>query len=85
MRTKNEFDKPKCYQIRVLGHLNHHWKRWFDELDISYEENSITRLTGKILDQPQLFGLLIKIRDLGLSLISVTELRDKPIQTSNSK
>jgi hypothetical protein len=59
------------YQIRVKGHLNHRWSRWFDGLAITHEPDGSTLLTGAILDQPALYGLLIKLRNLGLSLLSV--------------
>lgn len=59
------------YQIRVKGHLNHRWSRWFDGLAITHEPDGTTLLTGAIVDQPALYGLLIKLRNLGLSLLSV--------------
>ena len=77
MKSEHEFETPKCYQIRVQGHLDQHWKQWLDELDISYEEQGITVLSGKVIDQPQRYGLLVKIRDLGLSLVSVIQITDE--------
>ncbi len=77
MRSEREFEKPRRYQIRVHGHLNHHWKEWLEGLEITYEKHGITVLTGCVIDQPQLHGLLIKIRDLGLSLISVNEVTEE--------
>jgi predicted alpha/beta superfamily hydrolase len=73
MKPELAFEIPRCYKIRVRGHLNHHWKEWLDGLEISYEKHGITVLTGKVVDQPQLHGILLKIRDLGLSLVSVSE------------
>ncbi len=77
MGEAREFEKPKCYQIRVHGRLNHHWKEWLDGLEITYEMHEITVLTGFVTDQPQLHGLLVKIRDLGLALISVNEVTNE--------
>jgi predicted alpha/beta superfamily hydrolase len=73
MKPELPFETPRCYQFRLRGYLNHHWKEWLDGLDFSYEKNGITVLTGKVVDQPQLHGILLKIRDLGLSLVSVSE------------
>lgn len=62
-----------CYQIRVDGHLNSRWSRWFEGLVISHQEDGTTLLTGPIIDQPALHGLIIKIRDLGMPLLSVVQ------------
>ena len=61
----------QIYQIRVKGHLDSHWSGWFDGLNMTHEKEGTTLLTGPVADQPALHGLLIKIRDLGLTLISV--------------
>ena len=63
--------EPAFYEIRVKGHLDSHWSAWFDGMAVTTEENGETILTGPIRDQPALHGLLIKIRDLGLPLLSV--------------
>lgn len=59
------------YQIRVEGHLDSGWTDWFDGLTITREDGGNTLLTGEVVDQSALYGLLKKIRDLGMSLISV--------------
>ena len=59
------------YQIRVKGHLAPQWTDWFEDFAISLEENGDTLLTGSIVDQAALYGLLRKVRDLGLPLLSV--------------
>ena len=59
------------YQIRIKGHLNKKWSDWFDGMRISLEDNGETLITGFVVDQAALHGLLKQIRDLGISLISV--------------
>lgn len=59
------------YQIRVQGHLNGSWSEWLGGFTVTSEEDGTTVLTGPVVDQPALHGLLIRIRDLGLSLLSV--------------
>lgn len=59
------------YQIRIKGHLGREWKDWFEGLTITLEEDGNTLLTGLVVDQAALHGLLKKVRDLGLSLVSV--------------
>jgi hypothetical protein len=59
------------YQIRVQGHLEDEWSDWFDGMNITHLENSETLLAGPVADQSALFGLLIKINSLNLTLLSV--------------
>jgi hypothetical protein len=59
------------YQIRIKGHLGQQWTEWFEELTITLEENGDTLLTGPVVDQAALHGLLKKVRDLGMPLLSV--------------
>lgn len=59
------------YEIRIKGHLDESWADWFDGLVISHEENGETRLSGSIPDQAALHGVLNRLRDLGIQLISV--------------
>ena len=62
---------PMIYQIRMKGHLGPHWTDWFGGLTITLEDNGDTLLTGPVQDQAALHGLLKKLRDLGLPLLSV--------------
>ena len=62
---------PTSYQIRVAGHLPPQWVDWFEGLTITLAEDGDTLLTGPAIDQAALHGLLKKVRDLGLSLVSV--------------
>ena len=59
------------YEICVKGHLDSRWSDWFEEFDIALTDNGETRLSGPVLDQAALYGVLIKVRDLGLPLVSV--------------
>ena len=61
----------KDYQIRIEGHLGSQWTDWFDGLSVTLEADGRTLLSGPVPDQPALHGLLKKVRDLGLPLISV--------------
>ena len=62
---------PTGYQLRVDGHLDQHWSPWFGSLTLTHEDDGTTCLTGAIADQAELHGLLMKIRDLSVTLISV--------------
>lgn len=63
--------QPAVYQIRVRSHLGSDWTDWFEGLTITLEEDGDTVLTGPVVDQAALHGLLKKVRDLGMSLVSV--------------
>lgn len=65
---------PMIYQIRIKGHLGPEWTDWFDGLTITPEEDGNTFLSGPVVDQAALHGLLKKVRDLGMPLISVTSI-----------
>jgi len=64
-------DQDPCYEIRFKGHLDDRWSAWFEGLTITLEDNGDTLLTGLVIDQAALHGLIKKVRDLGLLLISV--------------
>ncbi len=69
--TENQ-SEPGLYEIRVKGHLDDRWSDWFEGLTITLEENGDTLLTGPVIDQAALHGLIKKVRDLGMPLVSVS-------------
>jgi len=73
----SEFDpgQPMVYQIRIKGHLGRQWTDWFEGLTITLSDNGETLLTGSVVDQAALHGLLKKVRDLGMPLLSVNHVR----------
>jgi hypothetical protein len=77
---KSDPNQPGVYQIRIKGHLGNQWTDWFEGLTI-LEDNGDTLLTGPVVDQAALHGLLKKVRDLGLPLLSVN--RVEPGQADN--
>lgn len=77
--------QPTIYQIRVHGHLDSQWTDWFEGLDITPSENGETLLTGPVIDQAALHGLLKKVRDLGISLVSVVPVQSNPIVIKGEK
>jgi len=69
--TKTDSRQPTIYQIRVKGHLGSQWTDWFGGLTVTLEDNGETLLTGAVVDQAALHGLIKKVRDLGMPLVSV--------------
>jgi hypothetical protein len=64
-------DTPKIFQIKIKGHLGPQWMEWFEGLSITLEEDGNTLLAGPVTDQAALHGILKKVRDLGMPLLSV--------------
>ena len=64
------------YEIRITGHLAPRWEAWFDGLTLTTEDDGTTTIHGSVADQAALHGLLQKLRDVGLPLISVQQLTD---------
>ena len=70
-----------CYHIHIQGHLPDHYAAWFAPLVITLEASGETLLAGELVDQGALFGILLKIRDLGLPLLTVTPTPEWVVQT----
>lgn len=83
LESKPTPSQTVVYQIRIRGHLDSRWTDWFDGLTITLEEGGDTLLTGPVIDQAALHGLLKKVRDLGMPLVSVSPV--KPGQADVSK
>ena len=77
--SSNEKAEPLIYQIRVQGHLDRKWADWFSGLSITLLDNGETLLTGLVLDQAALHGLLKKVRDVGLPLVAVIRLEPEQV------
>ena len=73
--------QPMVYQIRLKGHLGCQWTDWFGGLTITLEEDGDTLLTGPVVDQAALHGVLKKVRDLGMPLVSVSPVEPGPSTT----
>ncbi len=67
-------DTTPRYEIRVRGHLGPRWAAWFDGLDLSARDDGTTAIRGPVADQAALHGLLARLRDIGVPLVSLTEL-----------
>ncbi len=71
LRPTAQAGRPTVYQVRIGGQLGREWTDWFDGLTITPQENGDTLLTGPVADQAALYGLLRRVRDLGMALVSV--------------
>lgn len=81
-KSKCDPDPPRVFQIRIQGHLSQQWSARFDGLTITLEEDGNTLLNGPVVDQSALHGILRKIRDLGMPLLSVNSVySDRAIKT----
>jgi len=74
----------ETYQLIIKGHLGREWSAWFDGLTITSADNGQTILSGPLVDQTALHGVLIKVRDLGLPLLSVTHI-DRALDDAGSE
>ena len=79
LESKQTPSQPVIYQIRIKGHLGSQWTDWFGGLTIALEDDGDTLLTGPVIDQAALHGLLKKVRDLGMPLVSVS-----PVEPSSA-
>jgi hypothetical protein len=85
INSENEMAQPMIYQIRIKGHLGRHWTDWFEGLTITALDNGETLLAGPVLDQAALYGLLRKVRDVGMPLVSVMRVKPGQADTSDVK
>jgi hypothetical protein len=71
LNSESDAGQPTVYEIRIKGHLGREWTDWFEGLTIQLQDNGETLLTGAVVDQSALYGLLKKVRDVGMPLVSV--------------
>jgi hypothetical protein len=76
---------PGLYEIRLKGHLDSRWVTWFDGLSLTNESDGTTVIYGFVADQAALHGLLQKVRDVGLPLVSVTQVEPDQPTVSRTK
>ena len=81
---QTDFNEPLVYQIRVKGHLGVEWADWFGGLTITLGDDGDTLLTGPLIDQAALHGLLKKVRDLGMTLVSVNQVPSQETRQNRS-
>jgi len=80
--SKSDLERSNIYQIRVKGHLDQEWADWFDGMTIALDEDGTTLITGPVIDDAALHGLLKRVRDSGLRLLSVNNIQD--VQTGDA-
>ena len=85
LNPKTDPSQAMVYQIRIKGHLGRQWTDWFGGLTITLEDNGDTLLTGPVVDQAALHGLLRKVRDLGMPLLSVIRVEPGQADASDVK
>jgi hypothetical protein len=78
----HDADQPSIYQIRIRGHLSPQWADWFEGLTITLEDDGNTLLTGTVIDQAALHGLLKKVRDLATPLLSINNVNPNQANAS---
>ena len=83
--STEERHEPGSYEIRIKGHLDKRWAAWFEGLTITLEDNGDTLITGPVIDQAALHGLLKKVRDLGMPLVSVSPVEPSPAEPPGVK
>ena len=76
--------QPMVYQIRIKGQLGRQWTDWFEGLTITLADNGETLLTGQVVDQAALHGLLKKVRDIAMPLVSVMRVKPDPADASDT-
>ena len=82
--STEEHHEPGCYEIRLKGHLDARWADQFEDISFTHTSDGTTILAGPVVDQAALYGLLRKVRDLGLPLVSVMQVDPKPANGSDA-
>ena len=85
LNSKIDPGQPVVYEIRIKGHLGREWTDWFEGLTIQLQDNGETLLTGPVVDQAALYGLLRKVRDVGMPLVSVMRVRPGQAEASDTR
>jgi hypothetical protein len=85
LSSESHSDQPMIYQIKIKGYLGDQWANWFDGLEITLEKDGNTLLTGQVIDQAALYGVLKKVRDLGMPLLSINSVGFGPQDTLDNK
>ena len=85
INSGSEKAQPLVYQFRIKGHLGSEWTDWFGGLTIKLEDNGETLLTGPVVDQAALHGVLRKVRDVGMPLLSVNHVKPGEAEASDVK
>jgi hypothetical protein len=83
--SRGEHDVAGRYEIRIKGHLDTRWADWFEGLSFTHESDGTTILSGPVVDQAALHGLLRKVRDLGLPLVAVSPIKPSSADTSDAE
>lgn len=76
--STEDHHEPRRYEIRLKGHLDARWTDWFEGLSLTHASDGTTMLSGAVVDQAALYGVLRKVRDLGLPLVSVIRVEPEP-------
>ncbi len=84
-KSESDPGQPMIYQIRIKGHLDHHWADWFEGLAIQLTDNGETLLSGQVVDQAALHSLLRKVRDVGMPLLSIMRIEHGQMNTPDVK
>jgi hypothetical protein len=85
LEPQTDAGQPMTFQIRIRGQLDSGWADWFGELTVTLQEDGDTLLTGPVADQAALHGLLKKVRDLGMSLVSVCPVTTGPARAEEGR
>lgn len=80
LNPKIDSNQPITYQVRIKGHLGSQWANWFEGFTITLENNGDTLLTGPVVDQAALYGLVKRVRDMGMPLVSLTQVQSEETQ-----